>query len=61
MSVWNILGRATGTWRTIAVLRKPGGATNYACVHALLGGLKLADPGVTTEPRGFAETTFDEF
>ena len=25
------------------------------CVHAVLGGLKLADPGITTEPRGFTE------
>ena len=28
-----------------------------ACVHAMLGGLKLADPGVTTEPRGLTEAT----
>ena len=28
-----------------------------ACVHALLGVLKLADLGVTTEPPGLAETT----
>ena len=26
-----------------------------ACVHAVLVGLKLADPGVTTEPRGLTE------
>ena len=23
----------------------------YACVHALVCGMKLADPGITTEPR----------
>ena len=28
---------------------------HYVCVHAVLGGLKLADPGVTTEPRGLTE------
>ena len=27
-----------------------------ACVHAVLGGLKLADTGITTEPRGLKET-----
>ena len=25
---------------------------HYACVHAVVGGLKFADPGITTEPRG---------
>ena len=25
---------------------------HYACVHAVVGGLKVADPGITTEPRG---------
>ena len=29
---------------------------HYACVHAVLGGLKLADPGITTEPRGLTTT-----
>ena len=30
---------------------------HYACVHAVLGELKLADdPGITTEPRGLTET-----
>ena len=29
---------------------------HYACVHAVLGGLKLADPGITTEPRGLTAT-----
>ena len=28
---------------------------HYACAHAFLGGLKLADPGITTEPRGLTE------
>ena len=28
---------------------------HYACVHALLGGLRLADPGITAEPRGLTE------
>ena len=28
----------------------------YACVHAVLAGLRLADPGTTTEPRGHTET-----
>ena len=28
---------------------------HYACVHAVLGGLKLADAGITTEPRGLTE------
>ena len=28
----------------------------YAYVHAVLAGLKLADPGITTEPRGHTET-----
>ena len=28
---------------------------HYACVHVVLGGLKLADPGITTEPRGLTE------
>ena len=27
-----------------------------ACVHAVSGGLKLADPCITTEPRGHTET-----
>ena len=25
---------------------------HYACVHAVVCGMKLADPGITTEPRG---------
>ena len=29
---------------------------HYACVHAVLGGLRLADPGLTTEPRGLTAT-----
>ena len=29
---------------------------HHACVHAVLGGLRLADPGITTEPRGLSET-----
>ena len=29
---------------------------HFACVHAVLGGLKLADPGITTEPTGLTET-----
>ena len=29
---------------------------HYACVHAVSGGLKLEDPGITTEPRGVTET-----
>ena len=29
----------------------------YVCVHALLGWLKLADVGVTKEPRGLTEAT----
>ena len=29
---------------------------HYACVHAVLGGLRLADPGINTEPRGLVET-----
>ena len=34
------------------------GATrgHHAYIHTILGGLKLADPGVTTEPRGLTET-----
>ena len=28
---------------------------HYAYVHAGLGGLRLADPGITTEPRGLTE------
>ena len=30
---------------------------HYACVRALVNGLKLADPGVTTEPRGLTSST----
>ena len=30
--------------------------SHYACVHAVLGGLKLADPGITAEPRGLTTT-----
>ena len=30
---------------------------HYACVRALVSGLKLADPAVTTEPRGLTSTT----
>ena len=30
---------------------------HYARVRALFGGLTLADPGVTTEPRGVTDTT----
>ena len=29
---------------------------HYACVRALVEGFRLADPGVTTEPRGLADT-----
>ena len=29
---------------------------HHACVRAVLGGLKLADPGITTEPRGLTGT-----
>ena len=28
---------------------------HHACVHAVFGGLPLADPGITTEPRGLTE------
>ena len=28
---------------------------HYACVHAVFGGVRLADPGITTEPRGLTE------
>jgi hypothetical protein len=30
---------------------------HYACVRALVDGLRLADPAVTTEPRGLTTTT----
>ena len=30
---------------------------HYACVHAMVEGLRLADPSVTTEPRGLTSTT----
>ena len=29
---------------------------HFACVHAVLGGLKLADPSISTEPRGLTAT-----
>ena len=29
---------------------------HYACVRALVEGFRLADPGVTTEPRGLTST-----
>ena len=29
---------------------------HHACLRAVLGGLKLADPGITTEPLGLTET-----
>ena len=29
---------------------------HYACVRALVDGFKMADPGVTTEPRGLTST-----
>ena len=29
---------------------------HHACVHAVLGGLLLADPGITTQPRGLTST-----
>ena len=36
-----------------------GAATrgHYACVRALVDGFRLADPGVSTEPRGLTDTT----
>ena len=30
---------------------------HYACVRAIVNGIKLVDPAVTTEPRGFTSTT----
>ena len=47
-SVWNILGFPTGTWRNVQCC---GRATrsHYVCEHALLGRLKLADPGKSPE------------
>ena len=32
------------------------GQCRLSCVHAVLGGLRLSDPGITTEPRGLAGT-----
>ena len=29
---------------------------HYACVRALVDGVRLADPGVTTEPHGLTDT-----
>ena len=36
---------------------KPPSGSHHACVHALLGGFKVADHGVTMEPRVVIETT----
>ena len=39
--------------KNAALLRPPEDTT--LAFHAVFGGLKLADPGVTTEPRGLTE------
>ena len=41
------------SWNTQkpAATPKPRGM-HHACVHAVVCGMKLADPGITTEPRG---------
>ena len=31
---------------------------HYACVHAVVCGMKLADPGITTEPRGLTASQY---
>ena len=54
-SMWVIPGHSTQlehgeTCSTAEVTRE-----HYSCVHAVLGGLKLADPGITTKPRGLIE------
>ena len=43
----------THKWNTqkLAGLLKPRGG-HHACVHVVVCGMKLADPGITTEPRG---------
>ena len=43
-------GPTVGTRRNLQ--RRRSHARHYACVHAVLCGLKLADPDITTEPRG---------
>ena len=45
------------SWNTekAATPRKP--REDCACIHALVGSLKLADPGAATEPRGLTEAT----
>ena len=39
-------GPAGGTRRNLQATRG-----HYTCVHAVVCGMKLADPGITTEPR----------
>ena len=33
---------------------------HYACVHVFFQGLRLADPGITTEPRGLDSQTHNQ-
>ena len=51
-SVRLLLGPTVGTWRDLQHRRSYTGGHN-ACVHAVVCGLKLAAPGISTEPRGF--------
>ena len=43
-------GPTAGTWRNLQHRRSYAG--DFVCVHAVVCGRKLADPGITTEPRG---------
>ena len=43
----------THSWNTLKTCNNAEAAREHcACVHAAVFGMKLADPGITTEPRG---------
>ena len=52
--MWIISSTLSLSTEKPAAPAKPPGST-VVCVHAVSGGLRLADPGITTEPRGFTE------
>ena len=42
----------THSWTAETCSNAEATRRHYACVHAVVCGMKLADPGITTEPRG---------
>ena len=63
-AVWETVGvvfvelSCTCSWNTARLaVRRRQQEGHYACVHALSGGLTLANPAITTELRGLTDST----